>query len=232
MATLPSTLALVTIPDGAPRLSSDHRSNNTAIQTEANALLTILSAGTAGQLFSGVGTTVKFAGLPAIFDTTLGSAQATIDIQNIPQTFAHLMMRFQGRSDIAGAVGSPVNLRFNNDSAGNYDSQKISGTGAAVTGGENFAQTGARVGNGITGNTAAAGIASSFVLYLPNYTGTAFNKNFVAAYDEKLAAISGFMETVVQSGFWRSSAAINQITLLTGTDNFMAGTRCTLYGIG
>jgi hypothetical protein len=64
MAVLPSSLALISIPDGGLITAADHRNNYTSIQTENNALLTILGAGTTGDVFSGVGTTVQFAKPP------------------------------------------------------------------------------------------------------------------------------------------------------------------------
>lgn len=63
MATLPSSLALTSIADGASIVASDHRNNNSSVQTAVNALLGILDDGAAGNnLFSGVGSTVGFVG--------------------------------------------------------------------------------------------------------------------------------------------------------------------------
>jgi hypothetical protein len=33
-------------------------------------------------------------------------------------------------------------------------------------------------------------------------------------------------------GFWRSTAAITRVTLLTGSGDFAEGTRFVLYGVG
>lgn len=57
MATLPGNLALTSIADGSLIVAADHRNNYAAIQAEANALLTILAGGTAGQVFTSSGTT-------------------------------------------------------------------------------------------------------------------------------------------------------------------------------
>jgi hypothetical protein len=63
MPTLPSALALTTIADGSPIIAADHRNNYAAIQTDVNALLTILGAGTNLQVLqSGGGTTVNWGG--------------------------------------------------------------------------------------------------------------------------------------------------------------------------
>lgn len=55
MSTLPSNLALATIPDGSPIVAVDHRNNYSAIQTALNSLLAILGGGTAGQVLTSAG---------------------------------------------------------------------------------------------------------------------------------------------------------------------------------
>jgi hypothetical protein len=52
MPSLPSSLALTSIPASSEILSADHRNNYTAIQTAVNALIAALSSGSAGQLLS------------------------------------------------------------------------------------------------------------------------------------------------------------------------------------
>lgn len=79
MATLPSSLALTTISDGALATAADLRNNFTAIQTENNSLLTILGAGTAGDVFAGVGTTVQFAKPPG-YEYTHNEITAPVSI--------------------------------------------------------------------------------------------------------------------------------------------------------
>lgn len=61
MATLPNALSLTSIADGAPVIAADPRNNFAAIQTDVNALLTILGSGVTGQMLTGNGTTVSMA---------------------------------------------------------------------------------------------------------------------------------------------------------------------------
>lgn len=71
MATLPSSLSLAVIADGSAIVAADHRTNYAAVQTEANALLTILGGGTSAQfLQSGGGTTVSWAGAYSAYTPT------------------------------------------------------------------------------------------------------------------------------------------------------------------
>lgn len=82
MAVLPGSLALTTIPDGALATAADLRNNFTAIQTEANALLTVLAGGSAGQVLTGVGTTLTWAGSYAAYTTTWAASGAAPAIGN------------------------------------------------------------------------------------------------------------------------------------------------------
>lgn len=79
MAVLPGSLALMTISDGALATAADLRNNFTAIQTENNSLLTILGAGTAGDVFTGVGTTVQFA-KPTGYEYGYTEITATVNV--------------------------------------------------------------------------------------------------------------------------------------------------------
>src|SRR3954462_7830039 len=79
MAVLPGSLALKTIPDGALATAADLRNNFTAIQTENNAVLTALGAGTSGDVLLGNGTTVTFAKPPGYeFARTQITASVTV----------------------------------------------------------------------------------------------------------------------------------------------------------
>lgn len=54
---VPSSVALTTIADGSPRTAAPVRNNFAAIQTLANAIVTLLSGGTAGQVLQAVDAT-------------------------------------------------------------------------------------------------------------------------------------------------------------------------------
>lgn len=61
MPTIPNSLALTSIADGALMVASDERNNFTAVQTALNSLIATLAAGTSGQVLqSGGGTSVAW----------------------------------------------------------------------------------------------------------------------------------------------------------------------------
>lgn len=77
MPVLPSTLALTNIADGALAVAADHRGNYSLIQSAFNTLLGELDDGTAGDVLTGVGTTILWAKPPGY---ELDYAQITADV--------------------------------------------------------------------------------------------------------------------------------------------------------
>lgn len=169
-------------------------------------------------------------GIGAIFDTTLGGSAANVDITSITGLYAHLLLVVYARGDNASAsIG--FNMRFNNDATANYDAQGIVGSAAAIVSSELFAQN--QISHGqIPANTAGANLFNASVMFVPHYAGSANNKTVLSVTSLKTGTSSGSLLNYFQGGFWRSNAAINRITLLPVSGNFVTGTRVTLYGMG
>lgn len=169
-------------------------------------------------------------GAGSLSDTTAGGAVANIDISGIVATYAHLLISVYARSDTA-ATSTTLLLRFNGDSAANYDWQQLTGSAAAAGAAESFAASGAFVGN-MPANTAGANLFSATEIFIPNYAGAVNNKQSVAINSSKIGTASGNFGVNALGGAWRSNAAINRVTLLPGAGNLVAGTRVTIYGFG
>lgn len=169
-------------------------------------------------------------GVGCISDATLGAPAASIDISGIVATYAHLRLVICARD--TGAV-TAVNglIRFNNDSAANYDTEELIGAAATPTSSEAFAATSASVLQYV-GASASAGLFGMTVIDIPNYASATPNKALLAMNAVKWGTATTNMRIRVAAGFWRSSAAINQITITAGSGNFDVGTRATLYAMG
>ena len=230
MPTLPSTIALANIADGALILASDHRNNYSSVQTAVNQLITTLAAGANGQVLQGSGSFLSWVGgMAQIGDTTLGAPAAQIDFQNIPQTFAHLLALITARGDVAATL-TALNLRCNGDVGANYWVQGGQASAATMTAAESLSQTLAIIGYA-TGATAIAGYQGSAILFVPNYT---------AATPKTMLNLSGILTSGGTGGQvfrfgsaeYAQSLAVNRLTFLPGGGNFIAGSRVTLYGMG
>jgi hypothetical protein len=164
-------------------------------------------------------------GMVPIQRIELGAAAASIDFQNIPQNYHHLRLVITARGDAAAAAAGLL-MRFNNDSGANYDRQQIDGTDTTVAASSTTAQTSAVLGN-IPAATALAGQTAAITCEIPNYGALSFFKG------ANIEAGMRYTSPQRQASFaqWRSTAAINRITLLLTSGNFVAGSVATLYGI-
>lgn len=162
-----------------------------------------------------------------ISDQLLTVGAAAIEFANIPQTFAHLVLVFTGRGD---GVWSNPGLRFNSDTGPNYDYAR-SYTSSGAPGGTDTYGGGLIALPPVPGAASVAGAFAGFYIWIPGYAGTTGQKVAVAVGAGKQTVAAGGLQWETDGGFWRSTNAINRVTLSSGSGNFIAGTRCTLYGL-
>ena len=165
-----------------------------------------------------------------LYDNTASGVIASWDLSGIAGTYASLLIYVNARGDDAG--GGPINLwlRFNADSGANYDWQLLQGNGATVTSSNNFANL--AIFSGYLPNaTATANKPLVSRIEIPNYSGTVFHKETFAQNSAVTGTALSTTWTVQIQGVWRSTAAINQITVLPSIGNFVAGSRLTIYGL-
>lgn len=168
--------------------------------------------------------------LGCVYDSTLGVAAATIDITPIPITYAHLLVVLYGRGDTA-AASTTVLMRFNADSAANYDYQLMFASAATASASETFGSTSVPVGT-LEAATAGANLFSMAEIVIPHYANAANNKTARSISCSKTGTSTGNLQALSAAMFWRSSAAINRLTFLPAAGNFAAGTRCSVYVMG
>jgi hypothetical protein len=158
---------------------------------------------------------------------TLGSPAANIDISSIPATYSHLQLVLYGQT----SDGSPqfVNMRFNNDSGSNYDRQQISAVATTVVGAESLGATSASIGG--VPNSSAGSFAGYLSVLVPFYATTTFYKAFLALAGFQTGTSTGLLRMQNYDGGWRSTSAIDRITVFPGAGNFVTGTAYALYGI-
>lgn len=169
-------------------------------------------------------------GAGSISDTTAGGAVANIDISGIVATYAHLLVAIYARGDTAAATIAS-GMRFNGDSAANYDYQALQGSAAVASANETFASTFLSTGF-MPANTAGANLFSANLVFIPNYANATNNKQCISVGGLKVGVASTNLFALTVAGSWRSNAAINRITILPSAGNLVAGTRVTIYGLG
>lgn len=170
-------------------------------------------------------------GMVRIAQVVVGvGGSTTIDFSSIPATYESLKLVAMLRNDKAATLENFAYLRFNNDSSGNYDYQVMSRLATTQAGNEAFAQSAGFIGN-MPAASATASTAAQFDVLIAGYARTVFNKSYFSTNIHKQATSTTSITIGTFAGFWRSTAAINQITIVSDSDKFVEGSVATLYGI-
>jgi hypothetical protein len=154
-----------------------------------------------------------------IATTTLGSDTATITFSSIPSTYTDLRIIFNGAND------NSTNPQFivNGDSGANYSDTWLGGSGSAAASGRQTS-TNYVLWGGMDTNLSTA------TLDFMNYSNTTTYKTMLIR--SSAASNTGGQAVSAWVGLWRSTAAINSITLQNNsTYKYKAGSTATLYGI-
>jgi hypothetical protein len=169
-------------------------------------------------------------GVPVLLaNSTLVGTTASIDLTGIAQDWAHLLVVAYLRGTTA-ATFTEIRARFNGDTGNNYDHQQVAGNAASATAGESFAGSSAVVGL-IPAANATANVFGPLVIDIPFYSQATNNKAASTQYGWKGGTSTGNLQVASIAAFWRSSAAITQVTLLPAAGSLAAGSRATLYGL-
>ena len=168
------------------------------------------------------------AGMVCIYDQRLSADAASFDVQNISQAYAHLKIVASLRGTVAGALGD-AHMRFNNDTANNYDGQWIRAIAATVASGESFSGASGWLGS-IAGSTAGANTWSPIDMTLADYT-SAREKYCQANTLLKMSTATTDIRLFSNSFAWRGTAAVNRVTIFPASGNWAAGSRLTIYGL-
>jgi len=153
------------------------------------------------------------------------TADATsIDFPSIPADYEDLVLVLQGRGTAPATEFRPL-IRFNNDSGANYDYSRWNRWGNVTL----ASQTSAEISS-LPGANASANKASDFTLEIINYKRTTFFKSAHATSSFSQDAAAAGQSPTAAAISWRSTAAINKITLLPSSGAFAVGTVISLYG--
>lgn len=148
---------------------------------------------------------------------TASGSISTYTFSSIPATYTDLILVKSGA--ISG--GDNTFMRFNGDTGSNYSTTIIQGSGSAASSGRSTNSTSAGVG--YTGD--ANEIMQ--IIQIMNYANTTTYKTAISRSNS--STTNGYVQAGVE--LWRSTAAINSVTLFQGSTNFNTGTTFTLYGI-
>ena len=162
-------------------------------------------------------------------ESALGSPAAAVTFSSIPATYRHLRIVASGAGDTAATFITGA-VTVNSDTGSNYDQEEhfANGTspGSAVTyGGTSMALL------QWPAASAPSGTVGSTTIEINDYRGTTFHKGFLARSQSKRANSGTNYVFTSSGGVWRSTVAINAITITASAGNFATGSVFTLYGL-
>jgi hypothetical protein len=158
---------------------------------------------------------------------TLGSDTATVTFSTIPQTYTDLVVACH-LSGSRATFGGDFLTRFNGDTGANYSRHYLFGDGASLGSGGVANET-RILTDGCTGASATSGIFGVGIVDVIDYADVNKYKTLrgLTAYDRNGGGL-----IVVNSGSWRSTVAINTITVTSYyASNFVQYSSFALYGI-
>lgn len=165
-----------------------------------------------------------------ITETILGSAAATISLTSISGSYRNLRLTLTGRCT-AAITAATVQIRFNGDTAANYDWQQLASHSAGIPVSMSLGATSIELGY-ISGASAPANTPGTAEFVVFDYARTVWDKQ-VQSRTALKQGTSGASQLWLKDtiGWWRSTVAVTQIDILTpdGT-TFAAGTVVTLWG--
>ena len=159
-----------------------------------------------------------------INSNVLSSSASSVTFSSIPATYTDLVLRWSARQTFA-AITNGGGVRFNGLSTTIYSQTEIIGDGssASTSSGSNNDQ----IPTSTPGSSATSNTFSNNELYIPNYLVNANKPVSVFMVSENNATTA---RIVAEAGLFRSTGAINSITINAGFD-FVSGSSFYLYGI-
>lgn len=157
-----------------------------------------------------------------IATSTLASAAASIDFSSIPSTYTDLRIVWTART---ATSDFPI-LRINSDTGTNYSYTILYGNGTTAASTRGSSTATCYLGADVAMPTAASTFCLVTIDFF-NYAGST-NKTFLSVYADDRNGSGEVNRTV---GLWRSTSAINAISLRTTGVQLAAGSTATLYGI-
>lgn len=154
----------------------------------------------------------------SIATQTLGSATATVTFSSIPSTYTDLVLVCNFG---ASSSGQDFTFQFNGDTGTNYSFTRMYGNGTSAVSGRETNQSKIYADSvGVSTSLQAADI-----IQVMNYSNTTTYKTALV----RVADAAKSTEAVV--GLWRSTSAINSISLAMTSGNLLSGSTFSLYGI-
>ncbi len=147
-----------------------------------------------------------------IATTTTSGGSTSVTLSSIPSTYTDLVLVMAG----SNSANSDLRMRFNGDTGSNYSATVLFGDGSAANSFRESNQT---------SFYGAFGPNSNNIITIQNYANTTTYKTALTRSNMPHVYVFAMAQ------MWRSTAAINSVTLYVTSGSYNAGVTFTLYGI-
>ena len=177
-----------------------------------------------GILYSSGAAPGDFERIATAFGTGSGGS---ITFSSIGAEYKHLQIRFIGRTTSAGSGPSNMDLTFNSNTSGVYNTHRLDSSGASAGTGSSTSIT---ISNGILRESGSNRTATGIIDIL-DYADTAKAKTVNAYHGfSNLSGSSPPGYACITGGLFNDTTALTSITL-SAPSNFATLSRFSLYGI-
>jgi hypothetical protein len=147
-----------------------------------------------------------------IATTTVSGGSTSVTLSSIPATYTDLVLVMAG----SNSANSDLRMRFNGDTGSNYSATVLFGDGSAANSFRESNQT---------SFYGAFGPNSNNIITIQNYSNTTTYKTALTRSNMPHVYVFAMAQ------MWRSTAAINSVTLFVTSGSYNSDVVFTLYGI-
>jgi len=155
-----------------------------------------------------------------------------VTFSSIPGTYTSLQIRCVVKDVYTSGLVDSIYLRFNGTAGSLYGSHNLTGDGATASASALSNVNEIEIPKTIPDSNASfANVMGVAIIDLHDYASTTRNKTLRSISGSNANTTSTDFRVNLSSGLWRSTAAINQITIHTNIDRFTTTSTFALYGI-
>lgn len=172
---------------------------------------------------------IGYLSMAFISETILSASAASVTFSNIPQSFRHLILFCQPRTDSA-VEAAALYIFYNNDTGANYDAERLIVAGTTVSAATLRSTNGPFIGLTEGSLSRANNFGLNFII-ITNYQTTMEKQAIAMSCTFGDASADGDLLLLPASVRWRNTNVITSILLNPNVGSFVSGSRFQLYGV-
>jgi hypothetical protein len=164
--------------------------------------------------------------------TTLTTTTASVTFSSIPATYTDLVIVCNNVLSNRGSSQDIPVVTFNGDTGANYSSTQVDGSSSGGTSTRWTSTNNALMGF-ISDNNTTANLSlnpSFFILNIMDYSNSTTYKTLLSRYNSNQST-SSYTRVGSNVGLWRSTSAINSLSIALYYASYLAGSTFRLYGL-